>query len=399
MGGDSWKLVKRADVLVRRTGFPVLACSLLMLVLPVGAAAQESAETTEMTEAARAQGAIHEVRRGDTLWDLAGSYLGSPFLWPRIFESNTQVIEDPHWIYPGEILSMPGAAVADASAVEQLETWDAAQEQQAVPFSEPQGREGVSGFGGSSLFDTSPEAGNVIGRLDVEEWGDPVLVSESDFYRAPLLVRTDELPYFGRTGRKLGGNPLSLRVPDGIKVHDVVIIDLETLDVVSGDELRAIRWEAGRNGRKVARSVALLEVLTTEEETARARVLILFDHYKVGDLVILAEGFDVSETLQQAVEVDGYTTVVAGGEVDQPVMGEGDMIFFESGLQDGVRIGDEFILFDPRDDETVLDEDHMATARVVRVTPETSTARIVDLRDTSPGRGSIARRTLRGIEN
>jgi hypothetical protein len=409
MGGESWKLVRsatrRVRTSVRRTGIPVLACALSLAALPDGVAAQETGEETESAAAAKAQGAIHEVRRGDTLWGLAGVYLGSPFLWPRIFENNRQVVEDPHWIYPGELLALPGAgavAVADASAVavDPIDTGDAAQAREPVPFAPSSGgRVGVSGFGGSSLFDTSPDIGNVIGRLDIGTYSEPVLVSESDFYRAPLLLREEELPYTGRTVRKLEGNPLDLRIPPGVMVHDQVLIELDALDVVAGDQLRAIRWVSGPDGRNIARSIAVLDVLDADEETARARVTKLFNDYRVGDIVILAEGFDVPETLGQAVDEDGLRTVLAASEIDQPVLGEGDMIFFVSGSQDGVNVGDEFLLFDVRDDADTPASDRLATARVVRVTPETSTARIIDLRDTSPARGSAARRVLRGVSN
>lgn len=46
---------------------------------------------------------FHEVREGDTLWDVSGQYFGDPYDWPRLWSYNAH-ITNPHWIYPGDII-------------------------------------------------------------------------------------------------------------------------------------------------------------------------------------------------------------------------------------------------------------------------------------------------------
>lgn len=54
-------------------------------------------------------GATHTVTETNTLWDLSKHYYGTPFKWKVIADANTAVVEDPHWIYPGEVLVIPDA--------------------------------------------------------------------------------------------------------------------------------------------------------------------------------------------------------------------------------------------------------------------------------------------------
>ncbi|PCJ15925.1 MAG: peptidoglycan-binding protein [Gammaproteobacteria bacterium] len=45
------------------------------------------------------------VKDGDTLWDISSLYLQDPWLWPEIWHINPQ-LENPHLIYPGDLLKL-----------------------------------------------------------------------------------------------------------------------------------------------------------------------------------------------------------------------------------------------------------------------------------------------------
>src|ERR1043166_4806987 len=75
----------------------------VLLALSVGLGLSSSAE---------AQGAkptSHTFKKGDPLWDISRTYLGDPFLWPQIYKLNTDLVKDPHWIYPNQVLRLVGA--------------------------------------------------------------------------------------------------------------------------------------------------------------------------------------------------------------------------------------------------------------------------------------------------
>lgn len=71
------------------------------------------------------------IKSGDTLWDISGMFLKSPWRWPELWGMNLSDIRNPHLIYPGQrlvlerrdgraMLRMAGGAGSDAIPTETI---------------------------------------------------------------------------------------------------------------------------------------------------------------------------------------------------------------------------------------------------------------------------------------
>lgn len=78
---------------------------------PQSAAPVEATPTTvwadSLSTGEQVQMAPYTVKRGDTLWDIAGVKLGDPQKWPLLFALNQNQIKNPDLIYPGQVLTIP----------------------------------------------------------------------------------------------------------------------------------------------------------------------------------------------------------------------------------------------------------------------------------------------------
>ena len=83
---------------MNRTLCTMLTTACLLLVSPAQAEVRQ-----DRIELAEGHPTEYVVVKGDTLWDISGRFLKSPWRWPDVWEVNPQ-IDNPHLIYPGDII-------------------------------------------------------------------------------------------------------------------------------------------------------------------------------------------------------------------------------------------------------------------------------------------------------
>lgn len=366
---------------------PIVFAAALVLAPRATMAVQETPEPAEPQAAPdewQESVGVHTVRRGDTLWDLAARFLSNPSRWTAIFELNPQVVEDPHWIYPGEELRIPGAAVArvDRVRVERGEDY-------LGNLDRPQ--EGARGrYPTESVFRQPRERGSGLSILSLDERPPLPAVSTDDFRRAPLLVPPGALGPEGVTVRVMEENPLDLGLPTAARQQVDVVVALGGLEPSIGDTLKAIRRvRAEEPHGDVIVPKALLEVDRLWADSARATVVQLYGDYEVGDAVVRLDTYDLDALWRLQPVDDGFEGAVIAFEMPQVLLGPGEFVFLDVGDEAGAKLGDEFAVFsrDERESIDLTPDDALSVLRVVHVAPGTSTARIVSVRDpgTRPG--------------
>src|SRR3989449_3287042 len=111
----------RRTTICRSSRAVLLALVAGLLGVP-GLGAQDTTRAADTSQAPAAPAGqlpeSHVVTRGETLWSISQLYFSDPLLWPEIYRLNTTVVEDPHWIYPGEVLHLAApTTVAQTTAV------------------------------------------------------------------------------------------------------------------------------------------------------------------------------------------------------------------------------------------------------------------------------------------
>jgi LysM repeat protein len=372
-----------------------------LLALAAGLTAAQPIGSQEPTPPPAAQGRTHTVVRGDNLWDLSQKYLGNPFLWPEIYRLNRDVVEDPHWIYPGEILRLPGDAgpdIAQAPSTEGLAPTAPATQNESITAVDPAAPTVFSRSSEAIRASSTPVAGTgVAGVVGVVT---PPTVRAGEALVAPYVDRQGGPRGYGRLLKSAdlaGVAEASERYR--FQAYDKVLISPPPGYVApEGERYLAIRLgPVLQDQGQIIIPTGVVEVFESPRSGtgAVAKVVRVFNEISATDRLIPLDTAGVGTTTRPVAVADGPSATIKWiyGEPVLPSMQ--NFIVLDVSSKNGVRMGDEFIIYkpsakpeegEPRERETLI-----AKAQVVRSTPYGATAVIIGQEQPSIKEGMTAR--------
>lgn len=338
------------------------------LVVAAGLAAAAAPLAAQQEPAAQER--VHVVRQGDTLWEIARSYLSDPFLWPDIFRLNADVVQDPARIYPSERLVLPGGARAQEAA-------DGPRDGRTVFYN-----------------DREAEDRSIIGASTAPY---PV-VTQGDFYRASFVAPDAEIRPVGRLAEVVSPTEVALDRLPGIQPYDRVYVALLAgAGVQVGDRVHFVRPARDiRPAGRVWESTGVATVAAVEDGVATVVMVRLFDEVRPGDLALPAARFAVPAGVRP-VAATGLQGRILGFETPHPIAATQEYVFLDVGRQAGVREGDEFEAYLPREARNwgTRPEIKVGRMQVVKVTERTATVRLTSLEQPAMRPGLPVRRVAR----
>jgi LysM domain len=267
------------------------------------------------------------VKKGDTLWDIAGVFLRDPFFWPEIWFVNPE-IANPHLIYPGDVLFLSYVDGKPRVALEQAGAVRLSPEVRSQPL-----RDAIRAIPYDLLMD-------FVGR--------PTLLDSDQVRDAPYVVGMRDLHMLGSTANEIYGKGLGKPGP-GARFN-VVNVGEELRDPDDGDLLGYMGHWAGV-GEVIQTSGAVVPGRRSvfkserEEELTHLRVLETGREIMQGDKLfpaVIEVGDDFRLAMPENEDLLGQVIAVVDGV---SVAGKYQVVALNRGQRHGLRAGDALGVF------------------------------------------------------
>jgi hypothetical protein len=266
--------------------------------------------------------ATHFVQRGETLWGLAQQFLGDPLLWPEIYRLNTDVVEDPHWIFPGEELRLGagdrsamerGAAIPGAGNVAVIPGEVSARGVSPVPTAE-------AALESPTIFASRPVESQDFATIEMREEEAYRAVRPGEYYASGFIADRSTLPTGTLVGTVERAAIRRLTTRTSAALYSAVIVKPPPgQEYRVGDMLLVYTVDQQLRGYgDVIKPLGLLDVLTeaNSRQNGTARVMSLYGPVHDGASLTRIAPFQ-------------YSSAARAQPIDSGVVGQ--VIAFQSG--------------------------------------------------------------------
>lgn len=285
----------------------------------------------------------YKVKGGDTLWDISNKELQDPFLWPKIWKENPEIV-NPDRIYPDQSIKIPLYLLQKEKTAETVQ--------------ESVNREEVSG---SAKEGVKPE---------------PAPAKIKPFVDKNLYIASGHIADSIISMGKITGSP------DGKSLfgnNDLVYVNTKG-SVHVGDKFYIFRkgqevYHPLTNQRlgRILEIVGVAEISKFEYGETIAKILISFKEIESGDLLDAYSAKEppfVSKPFRRP-NIEGYVVASKNLTIMNSVY---DIVYIDKGLKDGLQPGDVL--------KTIAVGKHRVpngTIQIISLEKNTATAKVVSV--------------------
>ncbi len=300
-------------------------------------------------------GRLHTVSSGDTLWDLAAAYLGTPWVWPSVWIDNDE-LDNPHLIVPGDRIWITANEMRVVSAAEAESFLDPAAMEPGIETpvvvedavdsmqtadADPSPAAHDASADEPSLLEAFPVA--IPGQLpDSVESGWQVMISRR---QAMGFVSEDDLA----GASTLVGSPVERTY---LAEGDPVVLGMGEGDVETGDQFTIFQVveevrdvETHRILGHHVDILGWLEVTELTGDTSIGEIRMSYSEMLRGVRLMPRKQISRHVTARQTPDaIEGKLVFLPS---ERTVMGEGGYVYLNRGEFHGVEIGSELEVFEP----------------------------------------------------